>query len=63
MPRAYSFGTGFRNTLKERQQIRFKTCLLSEHMDSKNQGLVSGSPRGGLYFQKMTPQQKTIPER
>ena len=56
------FDTGFRKSLKEINQTLFKTWHLSEIMVSKNQGLVSGSPSGGLYFQKMTPE-KQIPEK
>ena len=44
--------------LKFNNQLLFKTRFFSEIRVSKNQGLVSGSPPGGLYFQKMT-QNKT----
>ena len=57
------FETGFRKSLKEINQTLFKTWLLSEILVSKNQGLVSGSPPGGLYFQKMTPTNKNVPKR
>ena len=49
--------------LKSINQILFKTWVFSEIRVSKNQGLVSGSPPEGLYFQKMTPKQHIFRKR
>ena len=41
--------------LKTIDQLVFKPWLFAEIWVSKNPGLVSGSPPGGLYFQKWPP--------
>ena len=46
------FRTGFQKIIKRNQPNRFQTRLFAEIWVSKNPGLVSGSPPGGLYFQK-----------
>ena len=63
VPRAYSFATGFRKSLNDIHQILFKTWLSSEILVSQNQGLVSGSPPGGVYSQRMTPKQNKYPQQ
>ena len=52
VPVNYRFPTGNKKTLKQIDQTVFKPRLLAEIWVSKNPGLVSGSPPGGVYFQK-----------
>ena len=49
-------------TEKQIDQTVFKPWHLAEIWVSKNPGLVSGSPPGGLYFQKWPPKQNIFLE-
>ena len=55
VPLNYRFPTDNKKSSNENRPNRFQTRLLAEIWVSKNPGLVSGSPPGGLYFQKWPP--------